>query len=267
MHEDVCPECRGRFLDGDTTVRLFSERLGISREIILELAREGPRRLTCPGCSRRMTLTLTRSVQVDLCGGCGGAWLDDGELTTLTGGTLVEVRHPASPAPPLPPPKSLLDEARAAFGPGPVPATAPGPVEYGSGLELAREPQQTRSKPTVDLVPDHAPELPVTFAPRRVVGAFEVCCIKCDQALDLGQTNWLINQRPWCPGCATPHTGFAGVAGGLATAALSMLGGRRLAWRSPSFAEALFDFTDAIRVPPENAEVFFGPFFRPVASR
>jgi hypothetical protein len=253
---------------------VFTEQLGISREILLELTREGPRRLVCPGCSRRMTLTLARGVQVDLCSGCGGAWLDDGELTTLTRGTLTEVgAAPDRPTLPSSAPSagsgSLLDQARAAFGPlpgAPVAAPPPRPDDSGSGLELERAPRQPRPAP-VALEPDHAPELPVVFASRRAVGAFEVCCIHCEQPLDLAQTNWLINQRPWCPACAAPHTGLSGMATSFATAALSVFAGRRLTQLSTSISGSMLGSADAMKVPPEQAEAFFGPFFRPVRPR
>lgn len=69
----------------------------------------------------------------------------------------------------------------------------------------------------------------------RALGTFEVRCLSCDEALDLGQTNWLINQRPWCARCAIPYTGLGG----------------------------LFDTnTDTMKIKPEDAERHFGPFFR-----
>jgi Zn finger protein HypA/HybF involved in hydrogenase expression len=49
----------------------------------MELAREGPTRIACPSCGSKMTEARARGVSVDLCPGCGGAWLDGGELTRL----------------------------------------------------------------------------------------------------------------------------------------------------------------------------------------
>jgi Zn-finger nucleic acid-binding protein len=104
--EDVCPSCQGRLLSPEASSRLFLEYLGIKREVCAEIVSAAPRRLQCPACRSRMSLALIRGVDVDLCGGCGAAWLDKGELLRLGGGRIDEVEstHPiltpvtASPA-------------------------------------------------------------------------------------------------------------------------------------------------------------------------
>lgn len=48
------------------------------RQAILELCH--PR---CPKCGRKLVETVYRSVRVDRCSGCGGVWLDPGEIEAL----------------------------------------------------------------------------------------------------------------------------------------------------------------------------------------
>lgn len=258
--EDVCATCNGRFLDGDTALRLFEEHLRLGRDMLLELTRDGPRRLICPGCGQKMTLTMARGIQVDLCGGCGGAWLDDGELQALTRGQVREVAADAVvagvsadligvSADVIGVSADVLAEARAAFG-------------TAGGLQLARAPAST-----------------------AVATRFAVFCTNCDVELDLHETNWLINQYPWCATCAAPYVGFTsalvdffgglfgflvGVGasgrrrgwgalfsrrGGLGSVT-SMLGGGRDGMVSHS--------VDAMRIAPQDAEQRFASFFRPV---
>lgn len=92
LTEDVCPTCQGRFLDAAALRRLLVEIMGIPEHVLHELAREGAQKLTCPSCASRMTETWARGVQVDLCRGCGGGWLDGGELQRLAKDTVGEVR-------------------------------------------------------------------------------------------------------------------------------------------------------------------------------
>lgn len=98
LAEDVCGQCQGRFLDNGATHRLFVELLGIHADILMELARTGVPRAACPGCASRMSEVRARGVIVDLCPGCGGAWLDGGELARLARDIVEEIRvQPAAP--------------------------------------------------------------------------------------------------------------------------------------------------------------------------
>jgi len=223
--EDVCGRCQGRFLECDTMLRLAETYLRIGAPMLRELCTHGPRRIQCPGCGQRMTLTLLRGVQIDLCGGCGGAWLDSGELATLTRGDVREVG-----AVEVVTGAALVDEARAMFG---VPAP----------------------QPTAPL-----PPLP------RV--RFVVCCINCDAELELTKTNYLINQRPWCASCAAPYAGLGGIiadmAGGVLSTVASML--THSTWAAiagVSGSSESVGAVDVLRIAPADAEVRFGPFFRP----
>lgn len=92
LGEDVCPQCQGRFLEAAEARRLFSDMMGIPEHILFELAREGTTRIACPACATKMTECFARGVQVDLCRGCGGAWLDSGELTRLAREIIDEVK-------------------------------------------------------------------------------------------------------------------------------------------------------------------------------
>lgn len=251
LHEDVCGDCGGRFLDDQATLLLCERHLRVGPAILKDLTREGPRRLTCPGCRSRMTLTLLRGVQVDLCGGCGGAWLDEGELSSLTRGQLVEV---GSTTLPVVQGMSLLDEARAVFGDGVATAAA-----------APTAPTETPTTTTTTTATT------TTAAPGwRAIGDWEVRCIACDEALDLQRTNWLINQRPWCARCAAPHTGLGGVVDSVVDVAAGLLGRRRYRPGGPSLLDAMFggvfESVDLLRIEPADAEVHFGPFFRPVVD-
>jgi hypothetical protein len=39
--------------------------------------------MRCPKCGRKLEETLYHQVRIDRCTGCGGVWLDPGELETL----------------------------------------------------------------------------------------------------------------------------------------------------------------------------------------
>ena len=257
-HEDVCAACNGRFLDGDTTLRLFEEHLRLGRDMLRELTREGPRRLICPGCGQRMTLTMARGIQVDLCGGCGGAWLDEGELQALSRGQVREVAADAViagvagvDADVIGVSADVMAEAVAAFG-------------TTGGLQLARAP-----------------------ATKAVSTRFAVFCTNCDVELDLHETNWLINQYPWCAECAAPYVGFfSGIVdlfGGLFGFLVGVgSAGRRRGFGSWGSWGSIFrrrggfgsfiggregmvsHAVDAMRIAPADAEQRFASFFRPV---
>jgi hypothetical protein len=39
--------------------------------------------MRCPKCGRKLEETVYQKVRIDRCTGCGGVWLDPGELETL----------------------------------------------------------------------------------------------------------------------------------------------------------------------------------------
>ena len=73
----------------------------LGRAVLEELAAHhaGPS-LDCPGCGRGTAPVTVRSVPLDLCMGCGGTWLDRGELSKLSGGVHEEIAvlRPTEPA-------------------------------------------------------------------------------------------------------------------------------------------------------------------------
>jgi len=78
-----CPACGGVFLSeahtDDVLVRLGLDK-SMARELINEMSKRG---LDCVECGQPMAALPLKGVQVDLCKGCGGLWLDAGELARL----------------------------------------------------------------------------------------------------------------------------------------------------------------------------------------
>ncbi|MFN7130478.1 MAG: zf-TFIIB domain-containing protein [Myxococcales bacterium] len=101
---DVCPTCRGAWFDaGELTAVLGGKRVGA----LLSAARQSlpscracEREVengTCVSCAdvqpacvecgtREMVGVVDRGVRLDVCNGCGGMWLDEGELEIISGG-------------------------------------------------------------------------------------------------------------------------------------------------------------------------------------
>jgi hypothetical protein len=79
--------------------------LGLEPDLIKELTAHfaGPS-LTCPGCARTMSVVRLKGVGVNICQGCGGLWLERGELLRLTEGLWPEDHTAPAPPPPLPEP-------------------------------------------------------------------------------------------------------------------------------------------------------------------
>ncbi len=270
LHEDVCATCQGRYLDGDTLLSLCERHLRIGGDIVRELSQSGPRRLICPGCRQKMTLTMMRGVQVDLCGGCGGAWLDAGELSSLTRGGVNEVAPSSSSSSSS---SSVLSEAQALFGGGAGAAA-------GASVDG-----------TVDVV------IGTAVAPLATRPRFGVVCTNCDVELSLSQDNWMINGYPWCPTCARPHTSlWAHVVGAIGAVFGNIVAvfapfvryrrrfesysearqRRRQQWSdvvdnvagpaNDDFGPDFSSRVDAYRVVPADAEQHFARFFRVMRS-
>lgn len=82
-----CGACRGWFLERDTAYRFLVEDLGTaSADIARMLATPGARQLRCPACDKRMSAIVVSGNDVDLCPGCGAAWLPPGVMHRLSGG-------------------------------------------------------------------------------------------------------------------------------------------------------------------------------------
>lgn len=91
LHESICPRCLGRFLPSDARETLLGE-LQIDdvtlREMVKTFAGE---RLVCPGCGFKTSAIRLRGRSAGMCTGCGGMWLDQGDLSKVTGERLREV--------------------------------------------------------------------------------------------------------------------------------------------------------------------------------
>lgn len=92
LGEDICPQCQSRFLNADITSQLFCDMLAVREEHLHALAKEGFEKWPCPSCARKMTTTWVRGLEVELCAGCGGSFLDAGELERLGDGLFAEVK-------------------------------------------------------------------------------------------------------------------------------------------------------------------------------
>lgn len=84
---DLCPSCRGLWLDRDE-IRQLAEK---SDESLLELreavaeqdaAQPAPSTVSppCPACGGKLTLAVLGSIYVEHCSACDGIYLDRGEL-------------------------------------------------------------------------------------------------------------------------------------------------------------------------------------------
>lgn len=89
LDDHGCSKCHGRFLSPAGAERLLEGELGVTKEALRGLVRaiQGARdRVVCPSCGHRMSLARVNGVECDVCTGCGGLWLDAGELHALTHG-------------------------------------------------------------------------------------------------------------------------------------------------------------------------------------
>lgn len=81
-----CPHCNGCWLPAEEFQPLVLG-LGLDMQDIRGMAEQfGGDGLTCPACTRRMQGARLKGAALDVCHGCGGCWVDGGELDPLTGG-------------------------------------------------------------------------------------------------------------------------------------------------------------------------------------
>jgi hypothetical protein len=236
---------------------LCERHLGVGASILKELSLHGVRRLRCPGCQVVMTEERLRGQPVDLCAGCGGAWLDERELTTLTRGVIPEIKARATTTAAPPPsgasvaPSTLLDEARAVFGPLPTTSASP---EDAATVGASTDGAPTPTAPVLTLEPASTDD-----AARLEPVGWVIPCTKCDTALDVTQDNWLVDGRPWCAACARPIAGVGATwwwLTGLLTQWWSLPW-----WRSEAPPSSLRR-PDTLRIEPADAEVYFASFRR-----
>ncbi len=90
LDDAKCPSCAGRFLPGPSAQRVFGEDLGLRPRELREKV-GGARSGACPSCSTNLSPVVVEGRIVDLCTGCGGVWLDAGELEEISLGRYSEV--------------------------------------------------------------------------------------------------------------------------------------------------------------------------------
>lgn len=87
LDELACAYCGGRFLSPLGTERLVEHELGLQKDFLRTLVGFfAGARLSCPGCKSRTSPMRLKGVTADLCTGCGGLWLDAGELNVISEG-------------------------------------------------------------------------------------------------------------------------------------------------------------------------------------
>jgi Zn-finger nucleic acid-binding protein len=92
LGERLCNRCAGRFLEPAGVTRLVVDEHGLDPAFLRELTSQfAGERAACPGCRSGMSPVQLRGGYVDLCEGCGGLWLDAGDLSRLGEGRWEEV--------------------------------------------------------------------------------------------------------------------------------------------------------------------------------
>lgn len=86
---DICPGCRGFWLDSGE-LRLLRDRAAFwGLEQVMAHAAQAPRsvppsssrvRLPCPTCQGKLVAVQLSGTWIDVCNQCDGIWLDRGEL-------------------------------------------------------------------------------------------------------------------------------------------------------------------------------------------
>ena len=79
---DICPKCRGTWLDGGELRRLLGNKR-VSDYLTKQIGTKSHSKLVCPRCGGLMDLERADEVEVDVCLDCRGVWLDPGELKDL----------------------------------------------------------------------------------------------------------------------------------------------------------------------------------------
>ena len=82
--EAICTHCRGRYLPLDAREALFAD-LQIDDDMLRDMLESfvGDQ-LQCPGCGFKTREIQLRGRRAHFCRGCGGCWLDQGDLSRVT---------------------------------------------------------------------------------------------------------------------------------------------------------------------------------------
>ena len=79
---DVCPKCRGLFLDKGE-IKTLTGKSNLNRLLTKYLGRDSDSPLVCPHCGGLMDGEDAGGIRVEVCLTCFGVWLDSGELEKL----------------------------------------------------------------------------------------------------------------------------------------------------------------------------------------
>lgn len=102
---DRCPGCAGMWLD-DGELRRVTHDDELAR-LASELDRSAPATMACPRCQAPCRPSHVEDVALDVCGGCGGIWLDRDELAEAR--KRIAIRHNQAHRSQL---RTLLDRIR-----------------------------------------------------------------------------------------------------------------------------------------------------------
>lgn len=99
----ACIRCKGEFLCRDHVQTVIIDQYGIDARMLEELkAFKGGKRLACPQCDTQSSPFVLRGYPLELCGKCGGLWVDHGvlmDLATLVSSQPAEANESENPAP------------------------------------------------------------------------------------------------------------------------------------------------------------------------
>src|SRR5439155_669316 len=79
---DVCPKCKGIFLDKEE-IRKLTGDWSLNKLLTKYVGLDSDSQLVCPNCGGLMEIEDAGNVRVDACLDCKGVWLDAGELERL----------------------------------------------------------------------------------------------------------------------------------------------------------------------------------------
>ena len=79
---DICPKCKGIWLDKGELNKLLRDRK-LSDYLTKHIGTQSKSKLICPRCGKLMDIETAEDVEIDVCLGCNGVFLDHGELAKL----------------------------------------------------------------------------------------------------------------------------------------------------------------------------------------
>ncbi len=101
-----CPSCTGMWFDGDELTEYLGQHLPQLEHVDPKLRqkalmKENVSAIACPRCSSvldRIHYAYASPIELDECGGCGGVWIDAGELNAIYAYRLAQKSAGSDPA-------------------------------------------------------------------------------------------------------------------------------------------------------------------------